>query len=162
VQVPGEGFGPGDHPTTAMCLAAIGRLPPGPALDAGCGSGLLAQAWARLGRGPVDAWDLDPRALGQAARSLAAAGLAELVSLRRGPLEALPPGLIAGRVVLANVPASAHRALIARTREPPRAVLASGLRPAEATPVVAAWRARGLRPAAAARRGGFVCWTLVA
>jgi SAM-dependent methyltransferase len=157
VQVPGEGFGPGDHPTTAMCLAAIGRLPPGPALDAGCGSGLLAQAWARLGRGPVDAWDLDPRA-----RSLAAAGLAELVSLRRGPLEALPPGLIAGRVVLANVPASAHRALIARTREPPRAVLASGLRPAEAAPVVAAWRARGLRPAAAARRGGFVCWTLVA
>lgn len=162
VQAPGEGFGPGDHPTTAMCLAAIGRLPAGPALDAGCGSGLLAQAWARLGRGPVAAWDLDPRALGQAARSLAAAGLAERVSLRRGPLEALPPELIAGRVVLANVPAAAHRALLARTREPPRAVLASGLRPAEAAPVVAAWRTRGLRPASAARRGGFVCWALVA
>jgi ribosomal protein L11 methyltransferase len=162
VQAPGEGFGPGDHPTTAMCLTAIGCLPSGPALDAGCGSGLLAQAWARLGRGPVDAWDLDSRALEQAARSLAAAGLAERVSLRRGSLEALPPERIAGRVVLANVPASAHRALLSRTREPPRAVVASGLRPAEAAPVVAAWRARGLRPVSAACHGGFVCWALVA
>lgn len=162
LQVPGEGFGPGDHPTTTMCLMAIGRLPAGPALDAGCGSGLLAQAWARLGRGPVEAWDLDPRALRQAAHSLAAAGLAERVSLRHGPLEALPPERIAGHVVLANVPAPVHRVLLARTREPPRAVLASGLRRPEAAPVVAAWRALGLRPVSMARRGGFVCCALVA
>ena len=38
-------------------------LPAGAALDVGCGSGLLAQAWAALGRGPVLACDLDPRAL---------------------------------------------------------------------------------------------------
>ena len=70
VQAPGEGFGPAAHATTAMCLEGVEALPAGPALDAGCGSGLLAQAWARLGRGPVLACDLDPRALDQAARSL--------------------------------------------------------------------------------------------
>ena len=51
VQAPGEGFGPGDHATTAMCLEAIDALPAGAAVDAGCGSGLLAQAWVALGRG---------------------------------------------------------------------------------------------------------------
>ena len=161
VQAPGEGFGPAGHATTAMCLEALEALPAGPALDAGCGSGLLAQAWARLGRGPIVACDLDPRALDQAARSLAAAGLAGRVALRRAALGALDAEAIAGRVLLANVPAAAHRELLGRVGAPPRAALLSGLRPAEAPAVEAAYRALGLAPAGRAERGGFVCAVLV-
>lgn len=161
VQAPGPGFGPGDHATTAMCLAALSRLPAGPALDVGCGSGLLAQAWARLGRGPVRALDADPAAVEQARRSLAAAGLEGLVELWRGPLERLAPADLADRVILANLPAPAQAALLGRIGSPPRAALLSGLRPGQAAPLLAGYRALGLRPAAAARAGRWECWALV-
>lgn len=164
VQVAGEGFGPGGHATTAMCLAALDLLPDGPALDAGCGSGLLAQAWVALGRGPVVAVDLDARALDQAARSLAAAGRRG-VTWRRGPLGGLAGAELAGRVVLANVPAAAHRELLARVdpHAPPRAVVLSGLRPAEVAPVEDAWRALGLgRAVAEEHAAGFACRALAA
>lgn len=161
VQAPGEGFGPAAHATTAMCLEALAALPAGPALDAGCGSGLLAQAWARLGRGPTLACDLDPRALDQAARSLAAAGLAGRVALRRVALGALPAEAIAGRVLLANVPLAAHRELLGSIGAPPRAALLSGLRPDDAPAAEAAYQALGLEPAWRAERGGFVCAALV-
>jgi ribosomal protein L11 methyltransferase len=161
VQAPGEGFGPGAHATTAMCLEALDALAAGPAVDAGCGSGLLAQAWARLGRGPVVACDLDPRALDQARRSLAAAGLAGAVTLRRSALAALAPAELAGRVLIANVPAPAHRELLGRIGAPPRAAVLSGLRPAEAPAIEERYRALGLAPARRARGGGFVCSLLV-
>lgn len=156
VQVPGEGFGPGGHATTAMCLEALDALPDGPALDAGCGSGLLAQAWAALGRGPVLAVDLDPRALDQAARSLAAAGVPG-VELRREPLSGLSPAAIAGRIVLANVPLPAHHELLARVdpSAPPTAAVLSGIRPADAPGLAAAWRSLGLRRIDEEHRAGF-------
>ena len=159
VQEVGEGFGPAGHATTGMMLEAIDALPAGPAVDAGCGSGLLAQAWVALGRGPVLAVDLDPRALDQAARSLAAAGRAGRVTLRRGPLAAIAPDELGGRIVLANVPPAAHRALLDRVdpAAPPRAVVLSGIRAADAGALAAAWRARGLETIATARRGGFCC-----
>lgn len=160
VQAPGEGFGPGDHPTTAACLELMDDLPPGPALDVGCGSGLLAQAWAALGRGPVLACDLDPRALDQAARSLAAAGLAGAVALRRGPAAMLGPDALRGRTLLANVPLEAHRGLLALGGAPAAAVL-SGLRPAAMDEVEEAWRARGLRADARRVAGGFRALRLV-
>jgi ribosomal protein L11 methyltransferase len=154
VQVPGEGFGPGDHPTTLMCLDALTLLPDGPALDAGTGSGLLALAWARLGRGVVLAVDADPHAVDQARRSVAASGLAGAVRVERAMLETLPPAAVEDRVVLANAPRPAQEALLRATRGVGlRALLVSGLRPGEVPAVVAAWRARGLRVVARARRG---------
>jgi ribosomal protein L11 methyltransferase len=162
VQAPGPGFGPGDHATTAMCLAALPLLPDGAALDVGCGSGLLAQAWARLARGPVRALDADAGAVDQAARSLRAAGLADRVELWRGPLERLTPAELADRVILANLPAPAQAALVGRIGSPPRAAPRAGVRPGAAAPLVARYRALGLRPAAAARRGRWECWALVA
>ena len=157
VQAPGEGFGPGDHATTAMCLEAVDDLPTGAAVDAGCGSGLLAQAWVALGRGEVIACDLDPRAIDQARRSLAAAGCADAVDLRRGPLSALAPGELAGRVVLANVPLAAHHALLERVGAPPRAVVLSGLRDPQVDALEEAWRGHGLRTVRILHRGGFAC-----
>jgi ribosomal protein L11 methyltransferase len=161
VQAPGEGFGPGGHATTRMCLEALERAPAGPALDAGCGSGLLAQAWTALGRGAVLACDLDPRALAQAARSLEAAGRAERVTLRRTPVGALAASDIAGRVLLANVPLDAHRALLGRVGAPPAAAVLSGVRPEAVDALVDAWGARGLRMRACRRDGGFACLEMV-
>jgi SAM-dependent methyltransferase len=161
VQAPGEGFGPCGHVTTAMCLAALPGLPAGPAVDLGCGSGLLGQAWARLGRGPVVAVDLEARAVAQARASAAAAGLAHRIRLRTGPPEVVA-GDVAGAVLLANLPADGHYALLACMHAPPVAAVLSGLRPAGARRVVAAYRAHGLRPVAAARRGGWERWVLAA
>ncbi|MGD9697357.1 MAG: 50S ribosomal protein L11 methyltransferase [Thermoleophilia bacterium] len=163
VQAPGEGFGPmAGHATTAMCLEAIDAAPAGRAVDAGCGSGLLAQAWARLGRGRVLAVDLDPRATEQAGRSLRLAGLAGRVEVRRGPIEALRRGDVARAVLLANVPAAAHRALAARIGDPPAAAVVSGVRPAEEAAVLAGYAGRGLRLQARVQRAGFVCLRLEA
>jgi ribosomal protein L11 methyltransferase len=64
---PGLSFGTGHHPTTAFCLEQVAlrrddtcqqRL-----LDAGCGSGILAIAAAKLGYSPVVAFDFDPEAV---------------------------------------------------------------------------------------------------
>jgi hypothetical protein len=152
---PGEGFGSESHPTTAMCLYLMRHLPDGPALDAGCGSGLLAQAWARAGRGPAIGYDLDPRALSQARKGAALAGLAEQVTFHRGPLEGLSPDDLNGRIVLANIPAPAHHALLAGADETVRACALSGLRANEVAPVVDAWTRRGLRIVRAGFAGGF-------
>jgi ribosomal protein L11 methylase PrmA len=144
-----------------MCLDALDPLPAGPAVDAGCGSGLLAQAWAALGRGPVLAVDVDPHAVRHAAASLAAAGLGGRVEVRRAALEALRPADIDGRTVLANVPAAAHRALLAAAAgATPAAVVLSGIRPADADALSGAWAARGLRPDGAWTRGGWACLRL--
>ncbi len=157
VDVPGSGFGPGDHPTTAMCLAALDRLPCADAVDAGCGSGLLAQAWARLHDVRVLAVDADPAAVAQARASMRAAGLGGRVEVRLGRLETLRADDLEGRVVLANVPPAAHRVLQARIARTPVALIASGLRPAEAPEILDGYRRAGLRRVRAMRRGRFEC-----
>jgi ribosomal protein L11 methylase PrmA len=161
VQVEGKGFGLGGHPTTAMCLAALHHLPAGPALDAGCGSGLLAQAWARSGKGHVLACDLDPAAIAQTRSAAVHAGLAHAIAGHVGPVERLGPARTAGRVVLANLPASAQLALLAHLPEPPPAALVSGVHGSGARRVVAGYRLLGLTPVSAARRGRWECWALV-
>ena len=83
------------------------------------------------------------------------------MTLRRGPAALIAPGEIAGRVVLANVPLEAHRALLGRVGAPPAAVVLSGLRPGQVAEVAAAWAARGLVGAGADARGGFGALRLV-
>jgi len=61
----GMAFGTGDHATTATCLRLlcdlVPTLPRGwRALDAGCGSGILAIAAEKLGASAVEAFDFDP------------------------------------------------------------------------------------------------------
>lgn len=60
-------FGTGEHPSTAGCLIALGRLVRRRrvrwALDLGCGTAVLAIATAKLWRRPVVAADFDPEAV---------------------------------------------------------------------------------------------------
>lgn len=60
---PGRAFGTGAHPTTRACIELLASAARGSLLDAGCGSGVLAVAAARLGFGPVFARDHDPTAV---------------------------------------------------------------------------------------------------
>lgn len=60
---PGRAFGTGAHPTTRLVLDLLQELDPASLLDVGCGSGVLSVAAAKLGFGPVAAFDIDPVAL---------------------------------------------------------------------------------------------------
>ena len=56
-------FGTGEHPTTRGCLLMLDRVLKtalANALDVGCGSGILAMAFAKACRGSAVAVDLDP------------------------------------------------------------------------------------------------------
>ncbi len=70
---PGMAFGTGLHPSTQLCLRAMeGAVAPGQrVLDAGCGSGILSIAAARLGAASVDAFDIDPLAVDSTAANAA-------------------------------------------------------------------------------------------
>jgi len=160
VQAPGTAFGPGDHPTTVMCLSALDHLPPGDAIDVGCGSGLLTQAWVRLGRGRVVAIDLDPLAVSQTRASADLAGVGAMVETRRQAIETLQPADLAGVTVLANIPAAAHHAVLRRFDGPPSAAVLSGLRPGEAPAVLDGYRAVGMRRRRSMRVGRFECHVL--
>ncbi|MBX6422489.1 50S ribosomal protein L11 methyltransferase [Thermosulfurimonas sp. F29] len=64
---PGQAFGTGHHPTTALMLRALDNLSfrkgiPKRVLDVGCGTGILAIAAAKLGAHRVVALDIDPMA----------------------------------------------------------------------------------------------------
>lgn len=161
VQVAGEGFGPADHPTTAMCLAAIDGLPAAPAVDVGCGSGLLAQAWVASGRGTAAGIDADPNAVRHAEASAHAAGrdAAPTFTVRR--IEALTPAELADRVVLANLPPVAHAALRQRLTLAPLAMVASGTALVDAQPTLDHLRDLGLRLVRTLRHGRYVCHVLV-
>jgi ribosomal protein L11 methyltransferase len=61
---PGQAFGTGTHPTTALCLELMLDVEPaGSFADLGCGSGVLAIAAAKLGFGPVTAVDAERQAI---------------------------------------------------------------------------------------------------
>ena len=93
---PGRAFGTGGHPTTQLCLELLEAEARGSVLDVGCGSGVLSIAAAKLGFGPVAAFDFDPQAVEATARNAADNGVEvdvrqadlrddELPAARRGP-----------------------------------------------------------------------------
>lgn len=58
-------FGTGEHQTTHGCLKALSDLDTKPetVLDVGCGSGILAMAFAKTFQSAVDAVDIDPESV---------------------------------------------------------------------------------------------------
>lgn len=90
---PGMAFGTGQHETTRMCLEALERaVRPGMAvLDAGCGSGILSLAAAKLGAGAVLAVDVDPDCVRVTRENAGANGVDTTVTAATGSLgEAWP------------------------------------------------------------------------
>ena len=59
---PGMAFGTGLHPSTQLCMLAMDGVVglETRVLDAGCGSGILSIAAARLGARQIDGFDIDP------------------------------------------------------------------------------------------------------
>lgn len=72
---PGLAFGTGAHATTRLCLELLPELRCGSLLDAGCGSGVLSIAAAKLGFAPVHAIDDDPLAVETTLANAAANGV---------------------------------------------------------------------------------------
>lgn len=123
---PGRAFGTGSHPATRLCLELLTELPRGALLDAGCGSGVLAIAAARLGFAPVHAVDDDPAAVEAARRNAAANGVRARVE--RGDVLAGPLPDVASAV--ANLTHAAVGTLAPRL--PRAALLTSGYLAADA------------------------------
>jgi ribosomal protein L11 methyltransferase len=160
---PGMAFGTGNHPTTALCLAALSDLllerEGASVLDVGTGSGLLAIAARKLGAGRVAANDDDPVAV-EVARENAARNAAP-IELTGAPVE-LVPGTF--DVVVANILANVLVALATRLAAkvaPGGVLLLSGILAPQEDEVRRAHVAAGLVPLPGGdRRDGE--WTLLA
>lgn len=154
----GPAFGTGQHATTRMCLRALAEAWPFRSmLDAGCGSGILAIASAKLGAEGVEAFDSDASAVREARENIRRNGVR--VAVRRMDLAALGRGCF--DVVAANIlsgPLVSHaRALRGAVRPGGRLIL-SGIRPNQSAEVIRAFAGCRLL----ARRGseGWVCLVL--
>jgi len=106
---PGRAFGTGAHPTTQLCLRFLQDLEPGPLLDVGCGSGVLAIAAALLGYAPVIGVDVEAAAIEATLANAAANGVAVDVRLIDAQGE-LPPAVTA----VANISLEVTRSLAGR------------------------------------------------
>jgi ribosomal protein L11 methyltransferase len=96
---PGRAFGTGAHPTTRLCIELLHVIEPSSLLDAGCGSGVLAIAAARLGFDPVFAVDSDGAAVEATVRN--ALGNGVRIDARR--LDVLAEPLPEAEAVVANI-----------------------------------------------------------
>ena len=107
---PGLAFGTGAHPTTQLCLRFLLELDPVSLVDLGCGSGVLSIAAAKLGYGPVTAFDLDDAAVA-ATRANADANGVQLAVERR---DVLSDPLPATDLALANIASDPLREVAGR------------------------------------------------
>jgi ribosomal protein L11 methyltransferase len=119
---PGRAFGTGAHGSTRAALELLAELDRSPALDLGCGSGVLSVAAIRLGFGPIQAFDVDPLAVGATAENAARNGVAVAVAQADVMTDPLPPAPL----WLANLELGLLERLLERS-DLPRWILASGL-----------------------------------
>ena len=109
---PGRAFGTGAHGSTRAALELLAGLDPSPALDLGCGSGVLS----------VAAFDVDPLAVGATAENAARNGVEVAVALADVLADPLP----SAPLWLANLELGILERLLERADLPAR-ILASGL-----------------------------------
>jgi ribosomal protein L11 methyltransferase len=102
---PATGFGTGEHETTRATLLLLqGVVRAGDTvIDAGCGSGVLAIAAARLGAARVAAIDNDSQAITNADDNVARNGVGTCVTVIEGDALLLAPLLAPARVIVANI-----------------------------------------------------------
>jgi ribosomal protein L11 methyltransferase len=142
----GLAFGTGAHETTRKCLEAIERhLRPGmTVVDVGTGSGILAEAAAKLGAGDVHACDNDPEAVSTARENFERAGVN--VTLALGSADAFPEDF--ADLIVANI-SPAWIADLApdwvRVLKPAGVAVLSGFEAVDIERVTAALEAAGAR-----------------
>jgi ribosomal protein L11 methyltransferase len=129
---PGRAFGTGSHPTTRACIELLAAQARGSVLDAGCGSGVIAVAAARLGFSPVLAVDRDPVAV-EVTLETARRNRAEIEAWAADVLTAELPAV---ELVVANIELSAVEELLAR--RPAEVAITSGYL-ADETPAAPGW-----------------------
>jgi len=122
---PGRAFGTGAHPTTRACIDLLAKLERGSLLDAGCGSGVVAVAAARLGFAPIRAVDLDEVAVEVTAETARVNG----VELEVARADVLRDEIPNADVVVANIELTVVEALL--DRSPARVAVTSGYLVAE-------------------------------
>lgn len=148
----GQAFGTGHHGTTAGCMDIVDPLltarAPRRVVDLGTGSGVLAIAVAKAVPAHILAADIDPVAIDVArlnarlngvanrVRFAVADGFSHTAFRRFGPADLMIANILAGPLV------SLAAGIVAATRAGGDIVL-SGLLPAQAARVTAAYRARG-------------------
>jgi ribosomal protein L11 methyltransferase len=157
---PGQAFGTGAHPTTRLCLELLLELEAeGPLTDLGTGSGVLAIAAAKLGWGPIGAYDHELAALETAAANAAVNGVElrlERINLRER-LPALAP------TVIANMTAPILHALASQMEEledGPSTLVCSGLLPGELDGAAAAFAKSSLAEVERRRDGDWAALLL--
>lgn len=106
---PKMAFGTGGHATTHLCLEALERIAPAgkTVLDAGCGSGVLSIAAAKLGASRVYGFDNDPFSIDNANENILLNGvsgrvraeLADLGQVSPEPADLLLANLISGVLI---------------------------------------------------------------
>ena len=133
---PAQAFGTGAHPTTRLSLELLLDVAPGPLVDLGCGSGVLAIAAAKLGFAPITALDHDPAAI-EATFDNARANGVTLERVERHDLRTEPAPV--APVMTANL----MRPLLLRVAdllpEQPETLIVSGLLEGEEEEVAAAF-----------------------
>ena len=142
----GSAFPP-NHPTTRLCLdllkAAVALQPPGPALDVGCGSGILSLAALSLGVPYAVAVDLAGRAVRQTEANARRNHLLPRLGLVQGSTECLrgPFGLI-----LANLPWGVHLNKIeeiCRLARPDGVLVLGGFKDIQVEPLLTGYQVHG-------------------
>jgi ribosomal protein L11 methyltransferase len=151
---PGQAFGTGAHASTRLCLEllldalASGEIAgPGPLLDVGAGSGVLAIAAGLLGFAPLLALDNEAESVAAARENAAVNGVA--LESRRFDLrnDGLPwPAAPGQTLVFANLLRPLLLLLADALDEPPAHLIASGLLQHEADEIADAFAERhGMR-----------------
>ncbi len=150
---PEMAFGTGEHATTRGVLALLQPvLRPGDRVaDLGAGSAVLAIGAAKLGAARVAAIEMDPDAIANAERNVAANGVADRVGVILGDARVLLPLVAPVDVVVANILSLVVRALlpaVAAALEPGGRAVFGGIMTAERAEMCAAladggWRITG-------------------
>ncbi len=149
-------FGTGEHPTTRGCLLMLGRVLKRvqdntlrQMLDMGCGSGILAMAYAQATRGKAVAVDLDPDSVEIAQGNVKANGLGSFVQIAqsRGYTASIVKDHAPYDLIMANIFArplcEMAKDLRRHLRDGGLAIL-SGLLNQQANAVLAAHRQQGM------------------
>ncbi len=149
---PGMSFGTGQHATTRGCITFLDDLARDAhalsVLDAGCGSGILAIAAAKLGYGRIVAFDNDASSVAIARENAAHNGVAERIAYYTVDVNAMPSWDPAD-VVVANILApvlieNASRLIATLNPVPTARLILSGILLDQANEVLDAFTEAGL------------------